>query len=98
MILPGESTISVRIVAPSPFRIAKFATMSDLTKKEAEDMVERLEQERRAFVLRHFRKEVDDPSNYDLTLNGQRMSTETMADIILATRAARHGELIGVTT
>jgi Cytidylate kinase-like family len=86
-ILPPESTLHVRIIAPSADRIAYMSQWLRLTREQAAEQV-RLRDERRAEFLRaHFRRRPDEVHQYDLLLNSSLLGEEVCADLIV--RAAR---------
>jgi cytidylate kinase len=87
-VLPPETTFSVRVVAPRPWRVAQVQKSRGLSAAEAERWVSDTERERLAFVKGHFRADPDDPALYDLVINGQRVPpAETAALIVQAVHA-----------
>lgn len=86
-VLPAESTLSVRVVAPRPGRIATVQKRMGITAGEAERWVDSRDRERHRFVREHFHVGPDDPVAYDLILNSRRLSTEECAAVIV--QAAR---------
>jgi hypothetical protein len=86
-VLPPETTLRVRVVAPPAFRIAAIEKEFGISHSEAERWVERTDLERARFVKYHFSKDVSNPLNYDLMLNSGRYSIEECAALIVeATR------------
>jgi cytidylate kinase len=81
--LPPASTLRVRLVAPRQERIAHFAKQFHLSTEEAERQLERIDQERRTFVQRHFHANPEAPENYDLHLNTARFSAAECAEMIV---------------
>jgi cytidylate kinase len=82
-ILPVETTLRVRLVAPVEWRIAAMSQKLGVSKKEAARQVETIDRERIRFVEDHFRKEATDPARYDLVLNSSRFSVGACADLIV---------------
>jgi cytidylate kinase len=68
-----------------------------LEESEARRWVTQTDQERRAFVRRHFKQDPDDPVGYDLTLNTSRVGLQGATKIIVQALQAR-GLLAGVAT
>jgi cytidylate kinase len=80
--LPAESTLNVRILAPLDDRIAYMSQWLRLTRSEAEDLV-RLRDGRRAdFLAMHFRRQAGDIWQYDLLLNSSLLGEEACAELI----------------
>jgi cytidylate kinase len=82
LVLPPETTLRVRLVAPRDWRVSRTELRQGCTRAEAERWVDRTDDERRRFVRHWFDKDVDDPLAYDLTLNTSRYDTEECAAII----------------
>lgn len=82
-ILPVETTLRVRLVAPVEWRVATISKKLGASKEEATDQVEKTDRERVLFVKDHFRKEATDPRQYDLVLNSSRYSVGECADLII---------------
>jgi cytidylate kinase len=82
-ILPPETTLRVRLVAPFPDRVARFAREQGLGHDEAARLVQQLDHERARFVRDHFHKDPADPRHFDLVLNTSRLSPAACADVIV---------------
>jgi cytidylate kinase len=82
-ILPPETTLRVRLIAPRNHRIATVAQFSDMSQSEATKWVDTTDQNRHNFVLSHFSKNPTDALNYDLIINTCRLSEETVAEVIV---------------
>jgi cytidylate kinase len=86
-ILPAETTLHVRIVAPLADRVAYMGQWQRLTVAEAAEQV-RLRDERRAqFITTHFHRQPADVYQYDLLLNSSLLGEDLCAELIA--RAAR---------
>lgn len=81
-ILPRETTLRVRLVAPREDRIAVLRQRYRLSPEEAARRIEVVDEERRRFVREHFRQDPDEPENYDLVLNASRYTTRECAELI----------------
>ena len=75
-ILPQESTLRLRVIAPSTFRAQQVATAFDLPLKQAEQRILNTESDRRAFIRKYFHKEIYDPIHYDLVINTATIKLE----------------------
>jgi Cytidylate kinase-like family len=82
-ILPGASTLRVRLVASREDRVRVMTDQLGLSEHDAATWVERTERQRVEFVKHYFGKDVADPHAYDLVLNMSRVSTEDGAEIII---------------
>jgi cytidylate kinase len=83
-LLPTETTLRVRLVAPFNQRLSHLQRELGLSRAAAERKLCEIERQRRAFVLDHFHKDPADPDNYDLLLNTARLSVDDCADMIIA--------------
>jgi cytidylate kinase len=83
-ILPPETTLRVRLVAPFDFRAARAARKHGLDARAAAQLLHELDRERVRFVRDHFHKDPEDPRSFDLVLNTSRVPVGDCADLILA--------------
>src|SRR5262249_39564776 len=91
-ILPHDTTLRVRLVAPREHRIAEAARRRGLPPDEAARYVDATDRDRTAFVKAHFHRDPTDPSQYDLLLNTARWSVSECAEMIVEAvrRLERH--------
>jgi cytidylate kinase len=82
-ILPPETTLRVRMVAPLKDRIVNIQQKFKLSPDEAARKVEAMDKERSLFVKDHFNKDAADPKEYDLILNSSRFPVEECARLIV---------------
>ncbi|MFO0938881.1 MAG: cytidylate kinase-like family protein [Gemmataceae bacterium] len=82
-VLPIETTIHVRIVAPIEERIAFMSQMYRLTRDEATEEVKIRDERRIEFLSTLFPEDVIDPYRYDLILNSSRLGEAETAEIIV---------------
>ena len=82
-ILPVETTLRVRLVAPVAWRVAAMSRKLGVSEEEAAVKVATTDRQRVQFVREHFNKDTTDPSLYDLVLNTERFSVEQCADLIV---------------
>lgn len=89
MILPRDRGLRIRIVAPHEMCVQHYAEEHDVTPDEARYEIDRIEQERDAFVRHHFHVEPDDQTRYDLIINEERLSLEQIVGLIAWTLLSR---------
>lgn len=75
--------IRVRIVAPEEQRIVNLMRFYSIGAREAEDRMQKSDQERAAFCWHYFQRDIDDPNQYDLVLNMDRINTDDAVSLIL---------------
>jgi cytidylate kinase len=88
LVLPPATTLRVRLIAEMEDRIRNMSRERGLSHQDAANLIDALDRERVRFSRDHFRKDVTDPSQYDLVLNTSRVSYAACADIVMA--ALRH--------
>jgi cytidylate kinase len=92
-VLPAETTLNVRLVAPRAQRIATIQELRGLSAAEAERWVDRTDRERVRFVKEYFHRDPTDPVNYDLVLNAGRLSVDDCARLIVEALHAKEAHL-----
>lgn len=88
-LLPRESTLHARIVAPLPDRIAYLSQWLRLSVGEAADQVRVREQHRAEFLSTCLPRVKDEPHSYDLILNSGTLGEELTANLITQAVRAR---------
>jgi cytidylate kinase len=83
-ILPPESTLCVRIVAPLTDRISFLAQLERLTPSQAREQVELRDQRRADFVANHFQRSPGDLCQFDLLLNSSQLGEEAATQLVVA--------------
>jgi cytidylate kinase len=86
--LPPETTLRVRLVAPRDVRVAAVAQRLGVTQSEAERHIETVDRERSQFVRYYFGRDPSDPRLYDVILNAARFPVSECAAVIVQ---ALHG-------
>lgn len=90
-VLPAESTLRVRIVAPMNDRIWIVMREHGLSYGAAHKYLVETESARTEFIRDHFFVDPADPHNYDLVINSSRCSTSECVDLIVdALRPMHH--------
>jgi cytidylate kinase len=90
LILPGSTTLRVRLVAPRKTRIARLQTKLGMAHDLAARRVDEIDELRAEFIRSQLRKDVTDVHHYDLVLNTESFSIGQCADLIIA--ALKHLE------
>ncbi len=94
-ILPPESTLHVRILAPRADRIAYMSQWLRLTTEEAAKQVDARDERRAEFVNTHFHRQPGDPFQYDLLLNSSLLGEEVCAELIAQAARAKLAARLG---
>jgi len=90
LILPKETGLRVRIIAPRALCVEKFARYADMSTDRASEEVDRVERERCDFVKHHFHvDQCDMPMRFDLQINAERFTVPQAVDLILAAMPMR---------
>jgi hypothetical protein len=92
-ILPRETTLHVRIVAPLADRIAYLAQWLRLTIEEATEQVRVRDSRRQEFLSTHFHQGLPQSCLYDLVLNSTTLGEGLCADLILQAARAKQAAL-----
>lgn len=96
-LLPGESTLNVRVIAPHAERVAYMAQWLRMTTDEAAAELAARDRVRAALHAALTGKAASDPTQYDLILNSGRLGEAACADLIVsaikAKQLADHPEL-----
>jgi cytidylate kinase len=82
-VLPVETTLAVRLVAPLRDRIAAVQARKGLSPADAKQWVESVDRQRRDFVQQTFHRDVTDAAQYDLVLNVARLTQEQCVAVIV---------------
>jgi cytidylate kinase len=88
-ILPPESTLNVRVVAPLADRIAYMSQWLRLTMEESAEQVQLRDARRAEFISTHFHLQPSDLYQYDLLLNSSRLGEELCAELIVQAAVAK---------
>jgi len=95
-LLPRESTVHIRVVAPLEDRIAFMAQWLRMTREVAGAQVHERDEKRAEFLLNTFNRRPGDSNDYDMTLNSHLLGEEICADLIYTAvngkRRLLHGE------
>ena len=92
-LLPGDKALHVRVVASRPERLNHIQDSMNVDADEAERMLERVENERRTFIRRHYGQDVTLSSHYDLIVNSATLGAQGAAELIKSAYKSRFGSL-----
>jgi cytidylate kinase len=95
-LLPPETTLHVRVVAPHADRVAYMSQWLRLTVEEAAEQVRLRDSRRAEFLQTHFRRQPGDPCDYDLLLNSSLLGEELCAELIAQAARAKREHGLGV--
>ncbi len=82
LILPADEALRIRLIAPMAVKIKNLSEGLDISPQEAEERIVRMEAERKAFIKKHFKVDIDDPINYDLVINTEFMDTDKLINMV----------------
>jgi cytidylate kinase len=82
-ILPAETTLRVRLIAPLEDRIRTITNQRGVSKEEALRQIEQTDREHNTFVHDHFSKDPTDSRNYDVLLNAARFGIAGCAALVV---------------
>jgi len=88
-LLPQESTLRVRLVAPLDHRITAKSQQLGIPREKAAACIEQTDRDRLEFVRDLLQKDATDPRNYDLMLNTSIFSVADCAHLILEALSCR---------
>ena len=78
-----DNVLHIFIVAPREVRISRAMERLKVDRKEAERTVDTMDHDRRDYVKSHYGRVWDDPTNYHLILNSDRLSFREIADLVV---------------
>lgn len=82
-ILPAETGLRVRVVAPFELRRQRLMDWKKESAKNAELQIATQDKERRDFLQYHFRCNSEDPCGYDLVINTGHISLASAAEMVV---------------
>lgn len=75
--------LHVRTIAPTPLRIRQLAQTHGLSEEMAARHIERCDRARRLYAAQHYSVSLENPHQYDLVLNMEKLSLEQAADVMV---------------
>jgi cytidylate kinase len=92
-ILPRETTLNVRIIAPLQERIGYMGQWLRLTVEEATERVRMRDERRIEFVVNNFHRDPSDVHQYDVILNSSLLGEDVCAELIAQAARFRAAQL-----
>lgn len=80
---PFAKGLHVNITAPYDVRVQRAMDFEGFSKKKAEEVIAKVEKERKEFVRQYFRKDPSKINSYDITLNTAYFSVDQARDLII---------------
>jgi len=84
LILGRGEALRVHVVAPLEWRVAKVMTREGLSERDARRRILAVEADRKAFLMKHFHAESDDPTHFDLVVNTAQLGVERASAVVRA--------------
>ncbi|MGQ9523462.1 MAG: cytidylate kinase-like family protein [Armatimonadota bacterium] len=84
-----ERCLAVRVMAPLKVRVARLAEDQGVPEGTALERIRRADRSRARFLQEVLGRSVDDPMQFDLIINTERLSIRQTADVILTAARAR---------
>lgn len=91
LILGPARALRVFVVAPLEARVAEVARRDGIPEREARRRIVEIEDERQAFLARHFHSNFADPSTFDLVVNTGILGIEGSVGVVRAAITALPG-------
>ncbi|MBW1684226.1 MAG: cytidylate kinase-like family protein [Deltaproteobacteria bacterium] len=88
-ILSAEEALRVLLVAPRPARVERYAKVKEVSAEQAEQLLERAEEQRGEFLQAQFGVRQDASVLYDLVINTARFGFDNSATLILEALRSR---------
>jgi len=85
-----KNTYHIRLVAPLDQRIKHLQKSRDIKKEWAKNILLRGDENRKDFLLRTFRKDIDDPLLYHSTINVSLFSFDELVNSIVEAVRSKH--------
>jgi cytidylate kinase len=89
LVLDPADVLRVRLIAPIEDRIRWYIEKTGLSEREARHAVKKMDEERAEFIHDYFRRDIHDPTMYDLIINASMFSVERVADVVLTAYDAK---------
>ena len=82
LLLPPGTGLKVRVIAPRDARLARFREREGTSAEEAGRRVDALEESRVDFLRRHFRRDPEDPTQFDLVIDSTIFGIEGCVELV----------------
>lgn len=81
--LGDDDALRVRLVGSPSLRAEALARRHGWTVDQARDRMVQVDDDRRAFMLHHFRRSCEDPRDFDLVLRVDNLSVDALAELVV---------------
>jgi cytidylate kinase len=85
LVLPHETGISVRVTAPIEVRCRRWAEAQNISVKEAQAEVKKIDLAQKSFVKSFLGEDIEDPRHYDIICSTEKLSPTSVAKLIWRT-------------
>lgn len=79
-----KRSVHVRLVGSEAVRASHVAKREGISHEKAVSLIHQIDQARRRYIKRVFRKNIGEPVSYDIVLNTDHFTEEQAADLIIA--------------
>jgi cytidylate kinase len=79
----NPSALHVFVIAPLPIRVNRVMAALKLDENNARRKIEEHDNSRRTFIKRFFKRDIENPENYDLVVNTGQLTYKTAAQVII---------------
>jgi cytidylate kinase len=89
----GEKSegLFIKLTAPFDYRVQNIARLKNLPEKEAQTRVRSIDVERREFVQQYFKRDKEEPSDFDIIFNTKTVSADAICGLLVELLKARSG-------
>jgi cytidylate kinase len=84
-----KNVVNVRFIGSLDKRVHDFAERHNLSQKDALAMIKKEDAARKNYLRQHFSTDIDDPLSYDLVINTDHLSDESILQILVAAIEAK---------
>lgn len=93
-LLPSETTLHVRVIAPLEDRIAYMTQYLRHTRETAASYVRDRDEQRAEFLMKTFNRRSSDLHDYDMVLNSYLLGEEICADLMLTAIRGKEKQIV----
>ena len=86
-----KTGMHIRLTAPRPWRVQRIASDRDISRHEAERLVDQATEARNHFIDTFFAHDPEHPFHHDLILDNSRFNLAQLAEIVFTALGARFG-------
>ena len=83
-ILPREGNLRVRVVASLEIRVKNLAEWLKISSEQAKEYIKKSELDRADFIKNYFKADINDPKNFDLVINMEKLSFKNATEVVKA--------------